>query len=360
MVCGASELTLAHGIRAVRIENDLLAATVLVDKGADIYELIHKPSGVDVLWKSPWGLRPIGKGFATAAKSETAWLENYAGGWQEIFPSGGGPCEYKGVELNFHGEASTLGWDFGIAEEPDAVELRLGVRLMRSPFRLERTMRIESGEPSLLLRERVTNESRETIDYMWGHHPAFGAPFLSGACRIDTNAATLIGDDLYRSGLSPIAPGTACAWPAGGRDGRSTDLSVVPGADERRTMLGYFADYEGDDAWYAITNRELGFGVGLVWPKAAFPHAWLWQEMHASAGFPWYGSAYVMAIEPGTSHPGQGLVAVMEKTGTHRSLAPGESAEAELRAVFYEGSAAVAGIDGGGHVRRAERNGARS
>jgi len=34
--CTVSEVTLAHGVRAVQIENDLLAATVLIDKGADI------------------------------------------------------------------------------------------------------------------------------------------------------------------------------------------------------------------------------------------------------------------------------------------------------------------------------------
>jgi hypothetical protein len=110
----------------------------------------------------------------------------------------------------------------------------------------------------------------------------------------------------------------------------------------------------GDAAWYGITNTELGFGVGLVWPVATFPHAWLWQELHASPGFPWYAGVYVMAIEPATSYPGQGLVGVMEKSGTHRSLAPGESAEAELRAVFYESTSGIRGIDRDGRVTVAE------
>jgi hypothetical protein len=58
-----------------------------------------------------------------------------------------------------------------------------------------------------------------------------------------------------------------------------------------------------------------------------------------------------MAIEPGTSYPGQGLVNVMEKTKTHRTLAPCESAEAELRAVFYESTVGLAGIDAEGAVK---------
>ncbi|NJL95128.1 MAG: hypothetical protein HC915_16120 [Anaerolineae bacterium] len=77
--------------------------------------------------------------------------------------------------------------------------------------------------------------------------------------------------------------------------------------------------------------------MGLSWDKAAFPYAWYWQEMHSSPGYPWYKGVYVMAIEPASSIPGQGLTAVMEKNGSHRTLAPGASAEAELHAVFYEG-----------------------
>jgi len=352
--CSAHEVTLARGVRAVRLENELLAATVLVDKGADIYELISKPHGIDVLWKSPWGLRRPGGGVATATDSAVAWIEAYEGGWQEIFPSGGGPCTYNGVELNFHGEASMRAWDHELVTETDAAEVRLQVRLARSPFRLERTMRVETGQPILTLRERITNEGGDPIDYMWGHHPAFGAPFLGAACRIDTNARTLIADDAYDSPLSPIAPGERYAWPGAVRDGHEVDLSRVPGPDEPATILGYFTDYDGDTAWYGITNTELGLGVGLIWPVAAFPHAWFWQELHASPGFPWYKGVYVMAIEPGTSYPGQGLVNVIEKTATHRSLQPGESAAAELRAVFYASTSGIRGIDRDGRVTTAE------
>lgn len=352
--CAVRELELRPGIRAVRIENDLVAATILVDKGADIYELIYKPKAVDVLWKSPWRLRSAGVGFPSAFQSATAWLENYPGGWQEIFPSGGGPCVYKGVELSFHGEASSRAWDFDLMEEDGAAEVRLAVRLARSPFRLERVMRVEAGSPALLVRERITNEGGEPMDYMWGHHPAFGAPFLSAACRIDTNARALIADDAYDGDANPVAPGQRYVWPTAERDARTVDLAIVPSEDEQRIILGYFADYEGDDAWFGVTNQALQFGVGMVWPRANFPFAWFWQEMHASGGFPWYRGAYVMAIEPSTSYPGQGLVSVMEKTQTHRTLEPGETAEAELRTVFYDGVARVTGIDRTGRIQRRE------
>lgn len=352
--CAVGEVTLDRGVRAVRLENDVLAATVLVDKGADVYELVNKPKGIDVLWKSPWGLRRPGGGHPSAFQSSVTWIEAYEGGWQEIFPSGGGPAIYKGVELNFHGEASTSAWDFEVAPGDGWAELRLSLRLARSPFRIERTMRVEVGQPVLHLKERITNDGGEPMDYMWGHHPAFGQPFLSAACRVDTNAVTLIADDAYEPPASPVDLGRSYRWPQGGRGREAIDLSRVPGPNEARAILAYVTEWDGECAWYAITNAELGFGVGIVWQISAFPHAWFWQEMHASPGFPWYKGVYVMAIEPGTSYPGQGLVNVMEKTGTHRTLAPGESAEAELRAVFYEATAGVAAIGADGRVRAKE------
>jgi hypothetical protein len=340
---------LGRSFAALRIENDLLATTVLVDKGADIYELIYKPKGIDVLWKSPWGMNEPGRGSHSSVSSITAWLENYPGGWQEIFPSGGGPCTYKGVELNFHGEASTTAWDYQIAETGgNAAEVQLSTRLYRSPFRLERTMRVEAGQPHLLLHERITNESGEAMDYMWGHHPAYGAPFLSDACRIDVGAAAFRADDGYVGSANPLELDTLYSWPLAEKDGEQTDMSRVPGPDTPRDILAYFEDFEA--GWYGLTNTELGFGVGLVWPKEVFPYAWFWQELFASPSYPWYKGAYVMAIEPFSSYPGQGLVAAMEKTGTHRTLAAGQSVEAELRAVFFESNSGIQLIQPDGSV----------
>lgn len=95
---------------------------------------------------------------------------------------------------------------------------------------------------------------------------------------------------------------------------------------------------------------QLGFGVGLVWPKEIFPYAYLWEEAHGSLGFPFYGRAYTVAIEPFSSIPGQGLESVMKKTGTHLRLQPGGEIELEMRAVFFESSRGVRRIDPDGSV----------
>ncbi|MGH2617882.1 MAG: hypothetical protein ACRDJC_21855, partial [Thermomicrobiales bacterium] len=145
--------------------------------------------------------------------------------------------------------------------------------------------------------------------------------------------------------------GATFTWPHGARDDIATDLSRVAGPDDPpHETMAYLTDFVGEHGWYGITNTERGLGVGLVWPKATFPYAWFWQEMHASAGFPWYGEVYVMAIEPFSSMPGHGLSAVIEKTGTQMSLPAGASIEVEFAAVLYQSKTGIAGIDRDGTV----------
>jgi hypothetical protein len=349
--CKVTQTTLERDVPAIVLENDLISTTVLPTKGADIYELISKPDDVDVLWKSPWGLRPP-ESVHSAVDSGAAWLEAYEGGWQEIFPNGGTANTYRGVELNFHGEASLAVWDYEVQETGGTVaEALFTTRLRRSPFRIERTMRLEADKPVLQFRERITNVGREDLEAMWGHHPAYGAPFLSGACRIDTNARTVQADDEISSPLNPLTKGGTFTWPRGERDGVETDLSVVAGADDPpHETMAYLSDFNGEHGWYGITNTELGLGVGLVWPVAVFPYAWFWQEMHAGAGFPWYGEVYVMAIEPFTSMPGHGLSKVIEKTQTQIAIPAGQSVGVEFAAVLYHAPTGISAIAPDGSV----------
>ncbi len=346
MACKTRELVLGRTLRALEIENDLISTTVLLDKGADIYRLIYKPKNTDVLWKSPWGLKEVARGFDSAADSLTAWLEAYAGGWQVLFPNGGFANTYKGVELGYHGEASMKAWDYALLESSAAsIEVLLSLRLSRSPYTIERWMRLEASSPILQIRERITNHAGEAMDCMWSHHPAYGAPFLSEHCVIDTDARSLLSDDQYVGAANPLTLDTEYPWPMAG----DLDLSTIPAPDQPRDLLGYLKDFES--GWYSITNRQLGFGIGFTWDTDVFPFAWFWQELNASPGFPFYKCSYVIAIEPASSIPGHGLSAVIEKSGSHLTLQPGESREVEMKVVFYESRAGLEHIDEAGNIR---------
>ncbi|HTQ53156.1 MAG TPA: aldose 1-epimerase [Bryobacteraceae bacterium] len=337
--------------RAITISNGLLTATVLPEKGADIYSLVFEPRRCDVLWKSPWGLRRPSGATASGAASEAAWLDQYEGGWQEIFPNGGDACTYRGAPLNFHGEASVSAWDYSIRQTtPGALEIEFQLALARSPFHIRRTMRLEAGQAALRFDESIENRGEEDLHFMWGHHPALGAPFLDGGCRIQTPASTFLAHDVEIAETCRIAAGTRGNWPRmPGKGGREVDLSLVPLAQERVTEFGYLCDLS--DGWYAVTNPALEFGFGLAWPKQVFPYLWFWQELRGSFGYPWYGRCYVMAIEPFTSLPGVGLSKAIEN-GTAPVLKAGGRVEASLAAVFLEDREVESiSVDGGVRYR---------
>ena len=347
--CRIDRTTPHPGVPMLTLSNGLISVTVLPEKGADIYALTYEPLAVDILWKSPLGLRGPHEG-RFAADSVTAWMEQYEGGWQECFPNGGDPCTYQGLELSFHGEASLLPWQLSVSEEsPEAVDVAFSVRLYRSPFSLTRQMRLEAGSPTLHLREMITNHAGEPMEFMWGHHPAYGPPFISEATRLQTNARSFRADteDLPHN---PLEPGSTHDWPwASARDGRPCDLSAVP--REPRALLGYLSDFDGPP-WYALLNPQLGLGVGWAWSAETFPYLWLWQELSASGGYPFYKRTYTMAVEPWSSYPAHGLANVIRTTGTQLHLAAGATCSAQLAVSLFPIALgqSVDGVDAHGRV----------
>jgi Domain of unknown function (DUF4432) len=325
----------------VVLNNDYLRATLLPGKGADIYSLVHNPTGTDFLFKTPWGLRP-GSYWQGRSTSAERWLAAYPGGWQVLLPNGGDECHVGGTNWGFHGEAAMVPWQLTSASPTWAV---LETRLASAPLALYRDVRLDG--PVLRLQERVTNTSSKPVEFMWSHHPAFGPPFLSAACRVYMRCREVTGDT--DSPGTVLAAGTTHNWPLGrDADGAVVDLSEVPGPAEVREVFAYLSGFE--EPYYAITNHELGIGVGLRWPLDVFDQAWLWQEVHCTPGWPWFGEAYVMAIEPATTIPGHGLTRAQEAGHRGLTLAPGASREAVLEAVAYADRGPVRGIAPGGVV----------
>ena len=154
------------------------------------------------------------------------------------------------------------------------------------------------------------------------------------------------------SPFNPLVPGRRYAWPYVSGPLGEIDLGHMAEPGVRRTLVGYLSDWDG--AWYAVTNRELKVGFGLVWSAEDFPYAWLWQELHATDELPWFGAGYALAIEPNTSYPAVGIAEVSRRTGTQRRLEPGESVEVELRAVLFETSGGVRSISPAGEVEPCE------
>lgn len=326
----------APDVRGLRLADADVAITLLPDKGCDIHELVDLRTGTDVLFKSPWGLRQPGRG-PRAPSSAGHWLQQYPGGWQLVLPNGGAPSEQGGTEWGFHGEACLLPWS---VQQTGDTAITAETELFYAPLRVRREISVRAA--TLLLHETVTNTAPEPVELMWGHHPAFGAPFLERGGRIATGARTYTADDLTPGTL--LAPGSSHPWPlARTAVGEVVDLSAIPGPDEPRDHLGYLTDFS--EPWFAITNPRIELAVALRWSSGVLDRAWFWQEIHSSSGFPWYRRAYVTAIEPNSTIPAQGLAAAKRKGGTPVVLAGGASRDVELRCSLSRGRGRVTGVD---------------
>ena len=62
-----------------------------------------------MLFHAPWGLAPPGAPPREGSDGH-AFLESYAGGWQELFPSADEPCTYRGHDIGYHGEVAAIPW----------------------------------------------------------------------------------------------------------------------------------------------------------------------------------------------------------------------------------------------------------
>jgi len=281
------------GWRTETLANDELRAVVLPEKGGDIVELEHRESAVSPLFRAPWGLQPPGSE-PREGSDGLEFLENYEGGWQELFPSVNDPCTYRGESIPFHGEVATLPWD--VERRGDA--LHCSVRCRRTPFRLERVMRLEDA--CLLLEETVTNESTESAHFIWGHHCVLGAPFLEPGCRFESSARTVETIPEMWEETARLEPGQRSPWPharllAGG----DVDLRDVPGPEAGSHDDVYLTDLDGR-GWASVRNPALGLAFTLEWDRAVFRWLISWQAYGGAHAMPLRGS-YALGVEPWTT-----------------------------------------------------------
>lgn len=308
------------GWPAVTLANELVAVTVLPAKGADIYAFVDVPTATDVLFKAPWGLQPPGAP-PREGSAGAPFLENYEGGWQELFPNANDPCVYRGRELPFHGEVATEAWGWDVVERSDAaLAVRFAVECPRSPLRLERVMRLRPGSAGVELDETVTNLGDEPEQFVWGHHCVLGAPLVGAGARLRTPARTVVTIPEVWEQTARLEPGRRSAWPhAPLRAGGEVDLSVIPGPEHGSHDDVYLGDLEG--GWAEVVNDRLGLGFRLDWDPRVFRWIISWQPYGGAEAMPLRG-AYGLGVEPWVS---QGNLEQALAGGTALEVAPGGS-----------------------------------
>jgi hypothetical protein len=340
--CRYSEIVY-KGYRALVLENELIRTTILLDKGSDIFELLYKPKDIDFMWRSPLELNADQRHPVTKELAGGSILDAYEGGWQELLPSISAPSNYKGMGLGFHGEVFSLPWGYQIVEDtPYLVRVRLYVRTRRAPLSVTKTITIRSQTPVLDFEESLRNEAAEAFQFMWGHHPALGIPFLDSNCVIDLPEGAV--GQTYQvdfSGNSPFNPDETFAWPyAKDKRGRKIDLSRVMSPDERTAFNVYIKNLRR--GWYGVTNLKKKIGFGLTWDIDVFRYLLLWSVYRGFYGFPFYGRTYNIALEPYSSIP-DNLDEVIQLDRALK-LEAGQEIQTRLRCILYESDRRIRGF----------------
>jgi len=198
--------------------------------------------------------------------------------------------------------------------------------------------------------EQVFNLADEPMDVMWGHHPAFGPPFLDDSCRIDLPPCVGTTARAEPWPGSELEYGVEFEWPLAPRKGDGArDLSVIPGPESKIADWIRFSGF--DRGWYGITNGRSQVGFGLRWDAKVFRHLWFWHVFGGMPGYPWYGRNYNFALEPWTSYPDGGLLRAIDN-GSAMRIGPLSSVTTRMLAVVYDGTDRIAGISDAGEGMR--------
>ncbi len=317
--------TIVNGHQALSLENAQLRVGVLPDKGADIFEFVYQPPAssetVQFLMQTPSGLKQ------PASRRPVDFLENYEGGWQELFPNANDACMYRGQEIPFHGEVALEPWHYDTSTtDSGESRLHLWVDCHKTPFRLDRLMHLQPSGCRLVLQEKVTNIGDAPSDFVWGHHLTLGGDFLEEGCTLEIPAHQFFTPDVLFEPLTALLePSQVGPWPiARTRQGTSVDLGHIPGPQAHSHDDILLAGLER--GFYRVVNPRLKLSFSLEWDIGVFPWLMFWQP-YGGADLPPLTGIYGVGLEPWVSrYPLEKAV----ETGQARTLGGGQSLETEL------------------------------
>jgi hypothetical protein len=307
-----------HGWEVLRLTSRSVSLDVVPALGGTVTGLRRDSDGASLLWSTPWGLRRRGA-WSLPGSSEAQMVDTYPGGWQKLFPNGGDTAVVGGVEWGHHGEARLTWLDW----ESDEESVVLSGRLVRSPFTLAKTLRVEGDE--VVLEETIRNVGGEAVELMWGSQLALGGDLVGPGTSVATSASTVHPDprSSTASSYEDLMP-----WPRSHGPRGVVNLSRLPAADADETRLAYLADFDTPSVTVRSADRRVG--LDLAWDES-WPYLWYSLEAGGRHGFPWYSRGYFLALTPSTGWPAHGLHEVRRASGTTTWVQADEERSSRLR-----------------------------
>jgi galactose mutarotase-like enzyme len=309
----------------VQVENASLCVSVLPERGGKLTSLRTRPDGLE--WLHP-PLRPYAQ-----ARSDGAFEQSDAGGWDECLPSVAGS-----TGVPDHGDLWRLPWS--VTRQGQG--LQMSADALSAPLRFHRHLSLNGS--ALALRYRVENIGSGTAEFVYSAHPLLQVeegdrillPPSVTSLRVESSAGERLGPS-----------GARCGWPlAYDSRGREVNLSRVgpaDGATAEKLFAGPLAE-----GWCALYRARLRRGIVFRWDAAVLPYVGLWISLGA-----WPASSgarqYTVAIEP--SNAACDSLDTARSLGLATALAAGQSVTwsmevgivGEDRGMAWEQFRAVAG-----------------
>jgi hypothetical protein len=229
-------------------------------------------------------------------------------------PFGGNDRPYRGEQHPAHGETAQAKWKLESFKQSAAeTELHLSLMTKVRPGRVDKTIRLRSGETALYSRHVISGMSGKMAP---GHHATLKFPDAAGSGLIDTSPISY-GQVLpvpfeqpaqggYNS-LKTGAPFSALnAVPAA--DGTTADLSAYPARRGFEDLVMVTHEAAPDFAWTAVTFPEEGYVWFALKDPRVLRSTVLWMSNGGRHYAPWNGRHIsVMGLEDVTAYFHLGL-----------------------------------------------------
>ena len=299
-----------EGVPGLLVECDRLRFTLFPEAGAKILSLVHKPTGVDLLWANP--RVPLRRTYPGAAFDDV-----WCGGWDELFPTDT-PGEVGGNTFHDHGDLWFGPWHWAV-EHDDGEQATIYLRryTVALPCLMEKWLTVQRDGLDVQFRHRLTNLGTQPVPFTWNLHVAHA---ISPDSRIHLPAGRIDAVPA-QAGRFAAAP-EGLGWPSH----EGTDLGAVLSPDSGLTEWLYAQELR--EGWCAVMHPSAGVGLGLAFDSRVFGTVWLWGVYGG-----WRGH-YVLLTEPSTGPPG-GLARNVED-GTAAWLDAGATLETAVIATILD------------------------
>jgi hypothetical protein len=304
------------GVPGIALEGDLVRMTMFPEAGAKILDLVHVPTGFDLLWKNP--RVPLRRTYPGAVFDDV-----WCGGWDELFPTDP-PCTVGVNTFHDHGDLWHGPWDVAVVrDDADEAELHLRRHTVALPCLMEKWVSLRRDEPVVRFRHRLTNLGTQPVQFAWSLHVAHAIE-PGSRIHLPVHEVTAVPEQAGRF----AADAGRIEWPTHG----TVDADRVAPAESGLTEWLHAPRLE--NGWCGVTHPSRGVGLLIDFDETLFRTVWLWGVYGG-----WRGH-YVLLTEPSTSPPG-GL-AQNVADGTAAELAAGGVLETEVTATVLDDPARLA------------------